>query len=159
RGLRGHFGSATYGARSAAARIRERALDLIDPPTPLPSDALQALQAINDWLTRRLHFITPVADTAGFPFSAICRLEWPDGSWGTGFYVSRDRILTAGHVVYDPSTGGPVARIDVVPGKNGAGVEPFGRFTVSGAGNLIVHPSFAGGGSDFDLGVLKVSRP
>lgn len=148
RGVRGHFGARQYG--HGPERHEAHGLDLIAPPTPLPSDPLAAMQAINDWLTQRLHFITPVPDTSFFPFSAICRLELPDG-WGTGFFVSPNRILTAGHVTNGATT------IDVVPGKNGAGHEPFGRFTVTGA-DIITHPSFSPGG-DFDLGVLRVSTP
>jgi len=156
RGVRGHIGAQQYGRRQAT-RSYDRGLDLIDPPSPLPSNALQAMQAINDWLTQRLHFITPVPDTTFFPFSAICRLEIPGVGWGTGFYISQNRILTAGHVLYDDATRGPVSRIDVVPGKNGPSVEPFGRFSVTGA-DIIVHPSYTPAG-DFDLGVLRVNTP
>lgn len=161
RGVRGHFGALSRRGTAQRAYGRREAqavpLDLLDPPTPLSSNPVQAVQMVNEWLQQRLNFITPVPSTAGFPFSAICRLELPRGGWGTGFYVSSDRILTAGHVLFDRATNAPVASVSVVPGKNGPGVEPFGRFTVTGA-DVIVHPNYSPAG-DFDLGVLRVSQP
>jgi V8-like Glu-specific endopeptidase len=145
RGVRGHLGRRSgYGPRAAL----DRGLDVSSPI--LSGSADDRIRMLTDWIKRQVTFVAGVADTSVFPFSAICRLEMQDGGWGTGFYISTDRILTAGHV-----TTGQTA-IDVVPGKNGAGVEPFGRFTVSGASNIITHPRYTPSG-DFDLGVIVAS--
>jgi V8-like Glu-specific endopeptidase len=147
RGVRGHLGRRSgYGARATL----DRGLDLSRPI--LSGGVLDRLRTLTGWIVRQVTFVAGVSDTSVFPFSAICRLELPDSGWGTGFYISNDKILTAGHV-----TTGQTA-IDVVPGKNGSGVEPFGRFTVSGVDNIITHPNYTPTG-DFDLGVIIAPTP
>jgi V8-like Glu-specific endopeptidase len=78
-----------------------------------------------------------VFDTDHFPYSAIAALEITarDGSryLGTGWFVSRFTLITAGHCVFvrnaaSPAANGWVRSIRVVPGRNGTGPgsEPFG---------------------------------
>ena len=74
-------------------------------------------------------------DTSDFPQSAICQVFDPsqgtEAEHGTAFYIGRNLLLTAAHVVAGQSS------LIIVPGKNGEGIdtkhEPFGRFTVASA--------------------------
>jgi glutamyl endopeptidase len=59
-------------------------------------------------------------DTDRFPWSAICYLIITKGGkkWrGTGFFISHDTIVTAGHCIYSPRSGSAV-RIQVIPGRD-----------------------------------------
>jgi V8-like Glu-specific endopeptidase/cell wall-associated NlpC family hydrolase len=97
-----------------------------------------------------------VTDTRNFPHSAICQVFdpaiGPEGERGTAFYIGRNLLLTAAHVVDG------VSNLIIVPGKNGQGVdtahEPFGRFNVSSA-NWRKHESYVASSRDFDFAIIK----
>ena len=86
-------------------------------------------------------WIAGVPDTRQFPHSAICFVAdvatGPDQEHGSAFFVGRNLLVTAAHVVQGKS------RLGFVPGKNGRGTdaahEPFGRFEVSSA-DWVIHP-------------------
>ena len=63
-----------------------------------------------------------VSTTAQFPYKAVTFLvvTFPDGSriQGTGTVVGRNDILTATHMVYDPTAGGWAVDVDVYPGAD-----------------------------------------
>lgn len=72
---------------------------------------------------------TLVTNTRVFPYSAIAHIEMNfDGGnmQGTGFFVSDNVVLTAGHNLYDPSSGGWTDSVTVRPGRNGYFSLPFG---------------------------------
>lgn len=72
---------------------------------------------------------TFVTNTHAFPYSAITQLEmnFDEGKkYGTGFLVSDNVILTAGHNLYDPSSGGFTDSVTVRPGRSGYFSLPFG---------------------------------
>lgn len=50
---------------------------------------------------------------------------------GTGFILSNSAVATAGHCVYDSSTGGWATSIKIFPAKHGT-VNPFGYATSTG---------------------------
>ncbi|HEU4455516.1 MAG TPA: serine protease, partial [Longimicrobium sp.] len=83
-----------------------------------------------------------VFDTHLYPFSAIAALEITarDGSLyvGTGWFVGKHTLITAGHCVFvrdpkRPTANGWVRSIRVIPGRNGRGPgsEPFGSVTAT----------------------------
>jgi N-acetyl-anhydromuramyl-L-alanine amidase AmpD/V8-like Glu-specific endopeptidase len=117
-----------------------------------PADPYSALTCQNDAFSlAREEWFVGVENTQLFPHSAICLLQMSDGSggtsYGTGFYIGRNRILTCAH-----NLSGKASAV-VTPGKNGAGNEPFGSFTVN-ASSWRVAPRYGSGGSDNDLAVI-----
>lgn len=139
-------------ARSmSAARGYARAQEIITPFYD-PADPYSALTCQNDAFSlAREEWFVGVENTQLFPHSAICLLEMDNGSggksYGTGFYIGRNRILTCAH-----NLSGKASAV-VTPGKNGAGNEPFGSFTVN-ASSWRVAPRYGSGGSDNDLAVI-----
>jgi glutamyl endopeptidase len=100
-----------------------------------------------------------VADTTRFPYSAVAYLELEDidgepiGSC-TGTFIGPDSLLTAGHCLWDTTTGDWLAdHIRVIPGKDDD-FEPFGWEM---AGDWWVPDAYAETGSvDWDWGLLKM---
>ncbi len=73
-----------------------------------------------------------VSNTTVFPWSAVGQVQAFFGNIileGTGGMIGNKTLLTAGHVVYDPSLGGWPDFIIFIPGRNG-NAEPFGQATV-----------------------------
>ena len=76
---------------------------------------------------------TVVNNTTINPYSSIVfiRVCWEDGtkSRATGFLVSDDVVVTAAHVIYNPSKGGWPDWVKVYPGKKGDGLldNPYGH--------------------------------
>jgi V8-like Glu-specific endopeptidase len=104
---------------------------------------------------------TPVPDTSGVPWRSICHLTIRFAgatAQGTGWFVSQDTIITAGHNIYDPRFGWAEA-VTITPGKNGATVDPYGfLYAVKGD----VHPKWIESkGADLtaDLAYLKINDP
>ncbi len=131
-------------------------------PEYQPRDFVDALQFMWEWIKRQASWATGVPDTSFFPHSAICHLNMTfddgQGYTGTGFYIAPDCILTAAHNVVEMNAGSAAHQatsILVTPGKNGAGIAPFGSFN---AASWQYHPSY-NGGFDFDLAVIKVNTP
>jgi V8-like Glu-specific endopeptidase len=124
-------------------------------PLYQPSDPIAALRFMMEWLGRGLRWRAGVPDTRIIPHSAICQLRvtMPGGTGiGTGFYISRDRILTCAHNVHGATS------VKVIPGRNGS-EQPFGSFDV-GSSQFFKHPQYVpGGNGDYDLAVIKVTTP
>lgn len=82
--------------------------------------------------------VTEVVNTSVFPYSAVVsiRATFPDGrvSLGTGALVGKNDVLTATHVVYQPSYGGYARSIQVFPGADYNGTRgimesaPYGSY-------------------------------
>lgn len=70
-----------------------------------------------------------ITATSRFPWRAIASLliTAADGSrWiGTGWFIGKRTLITAGHVVFIHARGGWVRRIEVIPGRDGT-QRPFG---------------------------------
>jgi V8-like Glu-specific endopeptidase/cell wall-associated NlpC family hydrolase len=134
-------------------------------PTPAPVAQAQELllRDYNGGLLEQLRFFgesvqwfAGVNNTRDFPHSAICQVfdpaRGPEAEQGTAFYIGRNLLLTAAHVVDGKSS------LIIVPGKNGQGVdtthEPFGRFTVS-SGDWRKHDNYHANSRDFDFAIIK----
>lgn len=87
-----------------------------------------------------------------YPWGAIAHLETNQGGC-TGFMLSRDVLVTAGHCVY---LGGWVTSYTVTPGRTG-GNAPFG--SCSGGINDVWTTSnwINGNPSDYDFGLVKLT--
>jgi len=78
---------------------------------------------------------TQVTATTSYPWRAICHLsvKWPNGqtTGGSGFFISSRTVMTAGHVIYNPSRGGNgwATQVTVSAGRNGSSY-PYGKVTV-----------------------------
>ncbi|HUE72726.1 MAG TPA: trypsin-like peptidase domain-containing protein [Pirellulaceae bacterium] len=70
-----------------------------------------------------------ITDTENYPWRAICslRISARDGSsWiGTGWFIAKRVIITAGHCVYIHDRGGWVRSVEVIPGRD-ASEFPYG---------------------------------
>ena len=152
------------GARAipASAFGLARAMDAGDISI-MPLNAtgpIDLIQKIIDRLVRRGSFAAGVTETGYFPFSAICKLDTflADGSFGghgTGFYITPDLILTAGHVPVGAS------EIMVHVGQHGSGAgSDLKSFKVT-SGDWTIHPQYASSGnnSTFDMAVIRVPDP
>jgi V8-like Glu-specific endopeptidase len=98
----------------------------------------------------------PCDDSSEFPHSAICylimRKSFGRESRGTGFFISPDTIVTAGHCLR--SGWGRVRSIEVIPGRMGADM-PFGS---AFAKRWFVPQQWSRGGDvRFDYGAIKMS--
>jgi glutamyl endopeptidase len=65
---------------------------------------------------------TPVTDTSTFPARAIGLITRNGGAWCTGYLISKDTVLTAGHCVHPGDTGGPFygGLLQFWPGRDGS---------------------------------------
>lgn len=102
---------------------------------------------------------TRVTATTSFPYRAIINLtiKYPNSNttYGcTGFMVSKDTVVTAGHCVYSHEDGGWAKEITASPGRNGSSL-PYGSFdwktvhTVNGWKN--------NKDPNYDYGAIKLS--
>ncbi|MBI4675562.1 MAG: serine protease [Chloroflexi bacterium] len=101
---------------------------------------------------------TQITNTTVYPNSAIAHLEvdFPSGSGTcTGWFMSKNRLATAGHCVYDAGAGEWATSITVYPGRNG-GSAPFGSYT-AGMGDLYTNTGWTGTGNPkYDYGLVKL---
>jgi len=137
-----------------------------NPDAPMLADAQDVvLRSYDGTLESQLRlfgesvgWIAGVPDTRQFPHSAICFVadvaSGPEQEHGTAFFVGRNLLVTAAHVVQGKS------RLGFVPGKNGRGTdaahEPFGRFEVSSS-DWVIHPQFRTPGDGFDMAIIRSS--
>ena len=141
--------AAAGGARRAKPWARwtdghARAQEIITPFYD-PADPASALTCQADAFSQaREEWFAGVPNTGIFPHSAICLLEIKDSSgavssYGTGFYIGPNRILTCGHNLRN------AASVDVIPACNDT-VEPYGRFNVTPANWRKSSGRYDGGG-------------
>jgi N-acetyl-anhydromuramyl-L-alanine amidase AmpD/V8-like Glu-specific endopeptidase len=129
------------GGYSRAQEIIAPFYDPSDPSTALMCQDNAFSQALEEWFVG-------VDDTHAFPHSAICQLQMDNGV-GTGFYIGRNRILTCAHNLEGSS------QVTIIPGKNGAGNEPFGNCTVPASSWRIAPGYVSGGNGERDLAVIE----
>jgi V8-like Glu-specific endopeptidase len=99
-------------------------------------------------------------ETASAPWRAVCYLEIRGSTGkgqGTGWMISPDLLVTAGHCIYDANYGvdGKATEIVAYPGRNGS------NFPYQPVACVIAdaHPKYRGGADPrYDIGVLKLSR-
>jgi glutamyl endopeptidase len=102
------------------------------PPAPVGATVLPAFAGMAGDL--RPHAVAGsdglkrVTDTTAYPYRAIARIELffrhDEVSYCSGFLISKNLVVTAGHCLYD-SDDGHVLRAVVSPGNNGS-VAPYG---------------------------------
>ena len=118
-----------------------------------------SLRALKEWTERTLRFYVGVEDPTFMPHSSICqlkiKLDTGATGTGTGFYISPNRILTAGHNIKYGSAN--ATSIVVWPGRH-YNMSTFPEFRVE-ASSFVKHPSYVFGNPDFDLAVIKVTTP
>ena len=158
---------ATSPIAVAAGDVYDDGFGVFPEPEPQPvSGALDLLlKDYHDGLAEQLRFFAEsvqwfagVPSTRSFPHSAICQVfdpaAGPEQEHGTAFYIGRNLLLTAAHVVAGKRN------LVFVPGKNGQGIdgthEPFGRFTVASS-NWRAHERYTAGSRDFDLAIVKTT--
>jgi glutamyl endopeptidase len=101
---------------------------------------------------------TAVLSTLMYPFSAVVRLlsTFPNGDQvvGTGAFVGPDRVVTAGHVIYDIEAGGYAKSVQVIPAyANGS--TPFG---VTHAAWMLTSNGYKEKADpNFDFGMLRTA--
>ncbi|ROZ77747.1 papain-like cysteine protease family protein [Ramlibacter sp. WS9] len=161
----GSAGSATQPAAPAntVAQAYDDGFGAFPEHEPVAGALDLLLRDYNGGLREQLRFFREsvswfagVNDTSDFPHSAICQVFDPsqgtEAEHGTAFYIGRNLLLTAAHVVAGQSS------LIIVPGKNGEGIdtkhEPFGRFTVASA-NWRAHESYVAHSRDFDFAIIK----
>jgi V8-like Glu-specific endopeptidase len=91
---------------------------------PLVEEAAAALELIIGKDDR-----VRITNTTSVPWRYHCALKiyFPAGQYrGTGWFVGRRAVVTAGHCVYLKSAGGWARRIEVFPGANGS-TFPYGK--------------------------------
>lgn len=96
-------------------------------------------------------------DTMSFPSSAIVRITRNGDSHCTGYMVSEDTVLTAGHCLYDPASKTWFDGLLFNPGSNGLLHRPYGT---SAASNKWTDVNWVKTGNpDSDWGVVKLEKP
>lgn len=100
---------------------------------------------------------TQITNTTAYPNRAIAHLEvdFPSSSGTcTGWFISRNRLVTAGHCVYDAVAKQWATAMTVYPGRNGA-TAPYGSFT---AATLYTVTGWVNSGDPkYDYAVVKLS--
>ena len=140
---------------------RQRALTLgleskLPPTVPATDPGAPVLEAVfgRDHERRRHE------DTAAPPWRTVCYLEirgTTGKGQGTGWMISPDLLVTAGHCIYDRNYGGDGKATEIIayPGRNG------GNFPYQPVACVVAdaHPSYRGGTDPrYDIGILKLSR-
>lgn len=98
------------------------------PPPPVPDSQAKPENVIG------VDSRVLVPDTAAIPWRCICHLEveferGPVG-YGTGFLIGPTAVLTAAHVIVNPTAKRKARHVRVIPGRNG-GVAPYGYFVAN----------------------------
>lgn len=95
-----------------------------------------------------------VTNTTSHPYYPIVyiRAEFNNGTWkpGTGFMISKNVLLTAGHCVY--TAGTTVKSITVYPGRNG------NSYTISSTSKKVyTDTKYTGSETDWDYGIVTLN--
>jgi glutamyl endopeptidase len=133
--------------------------DDVDPP-PEPESNSNETGAMPETIFNDEFDWLRVRKTNTFPWSAICHLEITyqngKGAFGTGWFVSNDTLLTAGHNVFSKDFRLPARRIRVIPGRN----ENLGPFRETYGTKFDALPGWVKTlKPEYDFGVIKVADP
>jgi len=98
-----------------------------------------------------------VTATTSYPFSATVLILRNGALHCTGWMISKDTMLTAGHCVHTGGSGGSwYSGLTFRPGSNG-GTAPFG--TLTSRGTWALNGWLNSGSSDYDAAIIKLSSP
>lgn len=96
--------------------------------------------------------ITP---TTGYPARATVLITRNGGLWCTGWMISKDTLLTAGHCVHSGGSGGTwYTGLSFKPGSDG-GNAPFG--TCLSRGTWSLNGWVNSGDTNYDAGIIKLN--
>lgn len=106
---------------------------------------------------------TRITNTGGYPWRMIAALQLQprppstEGYIGTGWFIGRRTLLTAGHCVYsDSDFGGWIGSVDVSPGRNGNEF-PFKTFRAVRFSTLDKWKTTSD--PDYDVGCIHLDEP
>lgn len=99
---------------------------------------------------------TRVTATTTRPNSAIVHITRNGGAHCTGWLVSKDTLVTAGHCLYDVGTQQWYSGLSFTPGRN-ASTAPYGSATATR--RVIDNAYAASGDTRQDWGIVKLSSP
>ena len=103
-----------------------------------------------------------ITTTDQAPWNGICLLviTLPDGrkAVGTGWFVSPQLVVTAGHCVHQGDGGDFFSSVEVIPGANGL-VRPFGSKEVASSKLRASDPWIADGRVADDYGAILLPEP
>ncbi len=99
---------------------------------------------------------TRVTSTSRYPNSAIVHITRGGAAHCTGWMVSRDTLVTAGHCLYNRGSGSWYSGLSFSPGRNAA-TTPFGSAT---AVRSVTDANYiTSGDTRQDWGIVKLNRP
>lgn len=152
----GSYGQGYGGYGSAFGEIR--------PDFSSARTQADVLRILYDAIQRNLRFRQGIDNPTIFPYSSICHfsIRGDDRQTynGTGFYIAPNRILTAGHNVFDFDAGREwrATSIEIFPGR-AHNMSTFGSFSVTPR-DWTHHPQWnpRQQRADFDLAVIRVNQ-
>ena len=97
-----------------------------------------------------------VHDTTSFPNGAIVFIQRGGRHHCTGWMISKDTLVTAGHCLYSRSSGSWYTGLDFVPGANGQ-YHPYG--SASAVTSWTDTAYIQNGDTRQDWGIVKLNRP
>jgi len=97
---------------------------------------------------------TRVTNTSAYPYRAIVHISSSIGSC-TGWMIGPKTVATAGHCIYDTSSGSFAGTATVSPGRNGTSY-PYGSVKST---RYFIPSGWRSGNTNYDYGAIELSEP
>ncbi|MGN9863547.1 trypsin-like serine peptidase [Bacillus swezeyi] len=95
-----------------------------------------------------------VTNTTAYPYRAIVHISSSIGSC-TGWLIGPKTVATAGHCIYDTSSGSYAGTATVSPGRNGSS-SPYGSVKST---RYFIPSGWRSGNTNYDYGAIELSEP